>query len=852
MLMTLTKNAAWEARGLHWTLLATTALCAATPALAQAQGAEGASDDVQGGIQEIVVTARKRQESTQDIPVSVTSFSAEAIAAQDLSSLERVAAISPQFVIGRSPSGSGATLVLRGIGANTTSIGLEQSVAVVADGVYFGQGRIINEGLFDLGRIELLKGPQALFFGKNATAGVVNIVTADPGDKREFIAKAGYEFEGRSYFGEAVASGPLSDTLGIRVALRYADSSQGLFRNRGVPIVYTTTDRTTTAVPGVVTSQPAPAADEFMPITRDILGRVTLRWTPTDRTTVSLKASYADNLSNSPSGNAVMYRCPTGSHQFNAAIPCREQFVTYQNRFPQAIADSIPYGQEGGDLANKYYSWSITGTIEHEFENMTLTWVNNYNQNRNIFVFDADGAQSAISPTQVWATEWSKYRAFSSEVRMLTEFDGPLNAMVGAYYQDTFRDYQAWTASGGLENSATTPAFRRYLANSKDSQTNGETIAVFGQLIFKPIDQIEITAGVRYTDETKDSYFLQPYSHPIRVAQGIFLPSVTLEADQSWTDWSPEATITYQPSDDVTLYAAYKTAYKSGGFSNSGILSPTAGIDDFAFEPETAEGVEGGIKTLLAGRQLKVNLGAYWYKFSNLQLDFFRSDIFAFTTINAGSATTKGFELEYQFQPDAFEGFELHGSLNYNKARYGDSPGAPCYQGQTQSQGCNLRATNVFAPGNPVPIGVTIGPVPAGGNANRQNLRGLPTANAPLWTATMGFSFERDISQSMAVGVSFDGRFSDDYITSAFGNFYTEQESYVQLDASIRLKAADERWELALIGKNLSNEFYATGGVDAPNTGAGAGSFAGPWRLADQIGYIAPPRTIQVQATVRY
>ena len=109
-------------------------------------------------------------------------------------------------------------------------------------------------------------------------------------------------------------------------------------------------------------------------------------------------------------------------------------------------------------------------------------------------------------------------------------------------------------------------------------------------------------------------------------------------------------TIAFKPTADVNIYAAYKTAYKSGGFSNSGILSPSAGLADFEFEPEKAKGFELGIKSILADRQLRLNLGVYSYKYTNLQLDFFRSDIFAFPTINAGSARTKGVELvDYLF-----------------------------------------------------------------------------------------------------------------------------------------------------------------------------------------------------------
>jgi outer membrane receptor protein involved in Fe transport len=220
-------------RGAFALLMAGTALAASGTAQAQDRPAgaqpEGDAAD-QGGIQDIVVTARKRTETTQDVPVAVTAISAATIQKYDLTSLERIAASTPSFVVGRAPSGSGATLVLRGIGSNTTSIGLEQSVAVIVDGAYYGQGRTINEGFFDLGRLEILKGPQALFFGKNATAGVVSITTADPGDRLEVIARAGYEFRAHQLVGEAIVSAPLSDTLGVRLAIRGTTSSSARIR----------------------------------------------------------------------------------------------------------------------------------------------------------------------------------------------------------------------------------------------------------------------------------------------------------------------------------------------------------------------------------------------------------------------------------------------------------------------------------------------------------------------------------------------------------------------------------------------------------------------------------------------
>ncbi len=807
----------------------------ATPAVAQ----DTTPEAERGGVEEIVVTARKRVESTQDVPVAVVAISAERIERYDLTSLERIAAQTPTFSIGRAPSGAGATLVLRGIGSNTTSIGLEQSVAVIVDGTYYGQGRTINEGFFDLGQLEILKGPQALFFGKNATAGVVSITTADPGDRLEVIARAGYEFAGNQLLGEAILSTPVSDTLGIRIAVRGSKQNRGLFDQIGSVQTYPTLDRTSTAVTVTPTNHVSDPAGDGR--SKELYLRGTLKWQPTDDFTATLKANYGENETDNPAAAAVIYFCPTGVTAGNPAIACNRRFASSANRFPAAIAASVPFANPDGQTGNQYKSWAVNLGMTYDLDKVTLTSVTNYNWNRNTFQFDADSVSRSGAPG-VFATEDTTFHAFSTEFRAQTDLGGMFDAMAGVYFQDTKRDYDAWTASGGLENSLATPSFRRYLANSKDSQTEGTTLSLFGQVIVRPIENVEITGGVRFTDESKDSYFLQPYSHPIRVTQRIFLPGVSLPSNQKFSDWSPEATVTWTPQDNITVYAAYKTAYKSGGFSNSGILSPTAGLADFEFEPETAEGFEGGVKTVLADRQLRLDLNIYNYKYTNLQLDFFRSDIFAFTTINAGSARSKGVELDFEFAPRALEGFNLRGSINYNMARYGDAAGAPCYAGQTRNMGCTL----VFVPttGGTVPFDPAIHTI-----ANRQNLQGLPTANAPEWTGALGATYEANLG-GLDLGLSVDARYSDDYLATAFGNPFTRQDSYITLDAGITLKTADEHWQLSLIGKNLTNEWYATGGIDAPNTGSGTGGLTGV--IADQVGYVQNPRTVQAQITFRY
>lgn len=803
-------------------LMATSSLALAmsTPVAAQDQAISPASqgeEASQGGLQDIVVTARKRSETSQDVPVAVTAISAEQIQRYDLTSMEKVAASIPQLTVGRNTTGSGAQITLRGIGTSPSSIGIEQSVATVVDGAYYGQGRIINEGFFDASSVEVLKGPQALFFGKNATAGVVSINSADPGDKFEALARVGYEFRSQNLVGEGVVSSPLTDTLGIRLAVRASNMFGGYFKNRGGDQTYTTTDRAT----GIATSHSAPAGSFDTPGEEELLGRVTLKWEPTDRFTATLKASANRTETNNPGWNRVAFHCASGYSSINASAPCGRSFTVRQNGMPSDIAATIS-GAGDGSLYNKYNSWGFTANLNYELEDVTLTSVTNYQKNRNRYL--ADGDFQASSATNTFAVENSKWHAFSTELRALTTSDGPVNLMIGGLYQNTRRDFHQTVVNAGREDTSVAAPSNRYVNFDKLSFTDGETAAIFGQVIWKIMPQIEMTGGIRYTHETKKSEFVQPYTW-----SAAFAPGVVVAADQVFNNWSPEATISWKPEKDINLFLSYKTAYKSGGFSNSGVNSILATVDDFTFEPEKARGFEGGIKSTLFDRQLRVNLIGYSYTYSNLQIDFFNAPTFAFITTNAGSAKTRGVELELQYAPRAVPDLLLRGSLNYNHARYGSFL-APCYAGQTPIQGCSMT-----------------GPAPA--NTQLQDLTGVATAMAPRWTGSLGVSYDVPVGGAK-LGLSIDAKYSDDYLTSGFGQPDSRQPAYVSLDASARLATEDGKWELALIGKNLTNQFIATGTVDGPSTGSGTGTAAGIH--ADQLGLISLPRTVQLQFTWKY
>lgn len=795
---------------------------------AMAQGsATGVEEPAPGrvaGLEEIVVTARKRVESVQDVPVQVTAISEETVERYDLTSLEKVAAFTPQFHIGRASNGSGAQITLRGIGSQATSIGLEQSTAIIVDGIYHGQGRVINEAFFDLERVELLKGPQALFFGKNATAGVISITTAGPTDTFEAMGRLGFETRSRNVVTEGFVSGPIGENLGVRLAGRVSRMIGGYFRNRQEETLFTPILDIAT---GEVTLRPQHPTRGDQPGTTETLVRGTLEWEPTANLTATLKASYLRSYDESNSWNMVPFACSLGAPQPNPDIPCEKKFNVYMVNAPRGVEQSLPGAREDGAPFNRYKSASVTGTLAYSGENFLITSVSGYTWNRNQWGL---GQNVPAEATFIAATENTSFWAFSNETRFQTEFDGPVNVMVGGYYQKSRRNFRQYGTFAGLSDSSQ-PIEREFASNHRYSRTDGETLAGFGQVTWEVVPTLELAGGVRYTHETKDSILYMEYVNA--ALRGLFIqydpndPSTFVVGDQTFDNWSPEATITWKPTDEVTVYGAYKTAYKSGGFSNSALVTALTIPSDIAFEPEKVEGFEGGVKTTLFDRQLRFNVGAYYYKYKNLQIDYFNSVTFQFITTNAGSATTKGVEVEAEFAPRGLPGLSARAIIAYNKARYQDYL-APCYGGQSTQAGC----TETFQ-GGP-----------------GQDLSGTPTALAPEWTGTFGLNYETPVGDGIVFAASTNVKYSDDYLASSFGHPLSRQSSFATIDATARLQTFDGQLEFAVIGKNLTNKFYISGVQDQPNSGSGTGTPAGI--AADETGLVSLPRTIMFQITARY
>lgn len=773
-----------------------------------------------GGLEEVVVTARKREESLQDAPLTVTAYNAKRIAEYDITSLERIQQVTPQLYVGRVSNGSGAQITMRGIGASSaTSIGIEQSVAVVMNGAYYGQGRVLNEGMFDLGQIEILKGPQSLFFGKNATAGVISLTTAKPTEEWEFNANVGYEFETEQTRVEGIISGPISDAVGIRLAIRESKMDGGWYKNNSHDNSYTYLDVAKDFAEGF--TEVAPGDNRDTPQEEETLARATLTVNPSDALSMTFTGQYSNVYVLDSAYNHIPFSCdgPTSAW----GVPCGDNFEIAHNQFPQTLADSLPY-TDGQNLYNEYESWSLNAEIEYDFGNFTLSSITNIQENENDWALPGDFADTNDG---IFATEHTVWEAWSEELRIQSDFDGMFNFMLGALYQETTREFLQWvtfSAGGVLNYNSAAPAGLEHVTYNKDSQTDGETLSFFGEVQLQLSEKLEATAGVRYIDESKDSYFQQPYVHPIgQLALG--WAAGGLGANQSFTEWQPEATISYHLSDDVTVYGAYKTAYKSGGFSNGSIYAPNSEVTDFAFDPETASGFEVGIKSTLLDNQLRLNASIYTYEFEDLQLDYFDSVNILFLTINAGKATSEGAEVELEYAPFSMPGLSLRGTLAYNKAEY-DQFIAPCWDGQTAATGCNSE-------------------LPGYNGKPGFDISGQPTGMAPELSASAGFSYDGELENGWMWGIGGDLLYSDEYMASAMGHPFSWRDSYVLFNALAYVGSGN--WQLKLMGKNLGDEMVISGNLEGASSGAASGR-----SQADLIGYGGPGRTIELQLRLSF
>jgi outer membrane receptor protein involved in Fe transport len=308
-------------------------------------------------------------------------------------------------------------------------------------------------------------------------------------------------------------------------------------------------------------------------------------------------------------------------------------------------------------------------------------------------------------------------------------------------------------------------------------------------------------------------------------------PSTRAAFDQTFENWIPEATLRWMPTDELTLYAAYKEGFKSGGFSNSAILSNLSppGFFDFVFDPEHNRGGEIGAKAAIFENSMLASFELFYYKFRDLQVDFFNSQQFAYVTENAGGSETYGAELQIDWATP-FEGLMLSGALGYLESKFTSFENF-CYVGQTPAQGC--------------------GPLLPGQNEAelRQDLKGNTRPGAPEWSGFVAVNYERPISGSLFFGITANAQYRSETVLSSSDPNAT-YDSYMTYDANVRIGTQDGKWQLGFIGKNLSDKLAIRSAGNVPGTGGNTGTPEG--FRGDLSGGAIRGRQLELELTWNY
>ncbi len=750
---------------------------------------------------EILVTARKRDETAISVPVTITAVGAGELDRRGIASLDSLTRIVPQLMIG-STGGSvqGGNVVVRGLAGADSNPFADQAVSFNVDGVQVARANIRRMAETDLAQIEVLKGPQALFFGKNSPGGIISMRTADPTNSLFVKGSLGYEFNAREWRGEGAISGPITDTLGLRLAA-YGSTMGGWMDNGFAD-----------------TSIYAPAHSR-LPKTREFATRLTAKWEPSDRFSARFKFGYAKLKDSGLLGTQERIDCPSGAPQLGGGPDdCRPNgkmarrdlgpvLATLDSRYP---ANGEPYLKQEQVLSSLELNYNLSDTLK-------LTSVTGYYWLRSKF---ADDFNLAYDPNFVLPNAGSfGVRELSQELRLASDFDGPINFMVGGFYQHAKADVSGRTFIGKI-----TP---RQLNNYFLAQ-EGDAYSAFAQVTFNPIEQIELSAGGRYSYEKKRLTTVEssPGSPgaPLPVAASPLAPRTA-----NWNNFSPEFTVAYKPHRDLNIFATYKHGFLSGGF-NSGASNFA---NDLRFDQQVIKGFEGGIKAALLDGALRTNLSVYSYKVTGLQVTTSRTDAEAGTiqqVTNAGKVSVKGAEFDFTYRTP-IDGVQLRGAIAYNDGKY-DRFSVNCYRGQTQALGCNAGDPN------------------SSGLYQVQDLGGARLVKAPKWTGSAGIGYSGDIGADLTLGVNVDASFSSGYFTDVTNKPASWQKTYGMLDANIRLATKDERYEISLIGRNLTDKYYVQRTVDTPLAGSAPGGLSGV--LADTQGSVNRGREIMLRVSFKY
>lgn len=609
------------------------------PAMAQATTSDSATID-DSSANEIIVTAQKREQSLQDVPISMEVVSGDTIEEMGVNDFADMASYVPNVAV--QTTAGNDVIYIRGFGSPPANFSFDQAVSLYIDGVYAGRSRQTQAPFFDIARVEVLRGPQGALFGKNTAAGAISVVSAGPTKDFEGSLTGSYDFEYDGFQISGHVSGPISDTLSLRVAGRIVDNN-GYILNR--------------------------ATGQKNPQTKQQLLRLTALWEPSPDFDFTARVEY---------GNQDIKGGVTVSDRTTARPNLR------QSRFIQTSA----LGEEG----IRGETLIMSGTANLSLGDYTLTSITGYSWFDSAMIngFDQTLPTGGQTTNSTYNSYPEKFDQFSQEIRLTSPAGKPIEFIVGAYYDTS--DYHLDQFGGfNINNSALN--YFGLLHTFFDQQT--ESYSLFGQATWNATDTLRFIGSLRYTNTTKEATFdgeriYGPYNlRPLTQAQG----------KRKENNVDPSITAQFDLSDDIMVYATYGRGSKSGGF-----VSNTYGTTDatFQYEPEKSRNIEAGVRASFG--ILTANVSVYDTKFNNLQVSVYNPTTSTYQTGNAASAASTGVEGTFVLKPS--RNFDITTSLAYQDIRYLDYPGAACLASQpltdcNPASPASIAANNIA--GSPLP-----------------------------------------------------------------------------------------------------------------------------------------------------
>ena len=604
-------------------------------------------------VDEIVVTAQKKQESIQEVPISVVAVTGEALLKTGAPNLASVAELAPNVVIDDAVtlggSSASTSIYIRGVGQSDFLTTTDPGVGLYLDGVYISRsvGSLLD--VADVERVEVLRGPQGTLYGKNTIGGAINVVTSQPADEFAALGRVTFGTDNRQDILARVDL-PLSDVITSQVTI-------GSLKQDGY------VDR--------------PLAGDALGEKDKFILRGKVRIEPSDTFSVNLAGDYTK--SDETGGPATLLDtfqlCPAGVFApfcdgtveagppgqvffFNNVPPITAAAggIPEVSQFNDSFLPDTPFLSQGTfQSVSELELWGVSATLDWNTTFADIKSITAYRTYDTFFTRDADH-----SPFDIYHTTADvQHSQFSQEFQFSGDFaESGLSWLGGLYYleESADDDSQLILASLTIQSGGT------------DIDTTSK--AIYGQVTYDVTEDLSLTGGIRYTEEDKDYLPTQfiAFSNPALVPPqpptgAVTIPAVNNEVSFDQTTY--RATADYQVTDDILLYGSFSTGFKSGGF----VQRNQAPRDLLPiFEPEDVTVFEGGFKSKLFDNRLLLNGAVFNTDYDNIQVRVIEVSGFAPITANAAAAKITGFELE--FEGAVTEGLTLSGGLGHLDARY--------------------------------------------------------------------------------------------------------------------------------------------------------------------------------------